>query len=202
MDKLWDNVNTELTESDDLFELGQLDTSLKTIGERTEFIDSLINGRDFDRLDMQIRHTVVHGDRRAEEKPLNITIERMGTYLLSATNIESCRRGEHSFFKEERDYRKLKVGRDSISTDFASEEEFRNYSTNDYDCGFEYDKYRLFNFEEMTPEQKKKLIKKGLKEKDNQHFAIREDLRSAYDYIMDMLTDEKDLDIVDMLIVM
>ena len=72
--------------------------------------------------------------------------------------------------------------------------------SDDNDIDFKYDKYRLFNFNEMTPDQKKRLIKKGLKEKDNEYFAIREDLRSAYEYIMDMLTDEKDLDIVDMLI--
>ena len=202
MDELLDNTRTEILECDDLVELGRLDNNLKTIDERLNFVENIVDENY--RLDMQIRHTVMNGNRRAEEKPLNITIERMGTYLLRSSDIESCRKGDYSFFEAERDYRKMKVGKASISTDFASEEEFRDYSINDddddNDIDFKYDKYRLFNFNEMTPDQKKRLIKKGLKEKDNEYCTIREDLRSAYEYIMDMLTDEKDLDIVDMLI--
>lgn len=166
-----------------------------------EHVTTVLEVENYDMIDAYARTSMLEGNKRFEERPINITIEALGTYLIRASDTESSRSGEYSFFETEKDYRKVKIGRDSISTDVSSDEGFANYHcTSDINYGSGYDKHTLFNFDLMSVDDKKRLIKTGLKYMDDVNIAFSEDLRSAYEYIMSMLEDERDKLIVDMLI--
>jgi len=184
----------------DLKKIRKFDNSLKTIDERREYVEKLL-GNNVEMIDEHNHGAMLESDRLSENMPLNITIEEFGTYLLKSGDAESCRSGEYTFYETERDYRsRYKIGKASIATDMSSNDEFIDYAGESVENNVEYDKYKLFNFSEMTIEQKKNLIRVGLKEKDNPNCAIKDDLQSAYEYIIDLLSDVKDKMIVEMLI--
>ena len=166
-----------------------------------EHVTTVLEVENHDMIDAYARTSMLEGNKRFEERPVNITIEALGTYLIRASDVESSRSGEYSFFETEKDYRKVKIGKDTISTDVSSDDGFANYHcTSDVDYGSGYDKHTLFNFDLMSVDDKKRLIKTGLKYMDDVNISFSEDLRSAYEYIMSMLDDEKDKLIVLMLI--
>ena len=185
----------------DVGRIRKFNNELKTIEERMEHVTNLLEVENYDMIDEYAHTSMLEGNKRFEERPTNITIEQLGTYLIRASDVESSRSGEYSFFETEKDYRKVKIGKDSISTDVSSDEGFANYhSTSDIVHESEYDKHVLFNFDLMSVDDKKRLIKTGLKYMDDVNISFSEDLRSAYEYIMSMLDDGKDRVIVSMLI--
>lgn len=182
----------------DLKKIRQFDNSLKTIDERREYVEKLL-GDNVEMIDEHNHGAMLESDRLSENMPLNITIEEFGTYLLRASDVESTRSGENTFFETEKRYRQYAIGKASIATDMTTNDEFVDYAGEDGVCE-SYNRYNLFNFDNMTPEQKKNLIRLGLKEKDNPDCAIKDDFQSAYEYIIDLLSDVKDKMIVEMLI--
>lgn len=186
---------------DSIERLKKFDNSLKSLKDRSEYIESLLEDSQY-MINDYIENNMLKGEARIEERPINITIGQMATYLLRSEEVESSRKGAYSFYETEQDYRKVKIGKASIATDISSRDDISKEHFDKYkhdECLVE-SVYELFNFDNMTPDDKKKLIKIGLKEKDNTHSSLREVMQSAYDYIMDMLTDDKDKEIVDMLI--
>lgn len=181
----------------DLKKIRKFDNSLKTIDERREYVEKLFD-ENVEMIDEHNHGAMLDSERLSENMPLNITIEEFGTYLLRSSDVESSRSGDNTFFETEKRYRQYAIGRASIATDMNSNDEFIDYAGEEM-CE-SYNKYDLFNFDKMTPEQKKNLIRLGLKEKDNPDCAIKDDLQSAYEYIIDLLGDVKDKMIVEMLI--
>lgn len=176
----------------------KFDSNLKTLAERISFVDNIVDS-NIDEINEYIETGMLKKDRRIEKQPLNITIEQLGNYIIRSSDAPSSRDGEYSFFETEGDYRKTAIGKKSIASEEVSSEGFTNYISEDF-LQVGYDRNKLFNFDTMTPESKKKLIKLGLIEKDNEHCGIKDDLQSAYEYIMDMLKNEKDREVVEMLI--
>ena len=180
----------------------KFDGNLKTLDERISFVENLV-ASNIDEINEYIESGMLKKDIRIEQQPLNITIEQLGNYIIRSNDTPSSRDGEYSFFETEGDYRKTAIGKNSVSSDESSNEWFENDVIEEvlYDEYNEYNRYKLFNFDNMTTEDKKRLIKFGLIEKDNEHCGLKDDLKSSYEYIMDMLTDDKDRFVVEMLMI-
>lgn len=181
--------------------LKKFDNELKKLEDRKEHVEKILN-ENCEMIEDYIENSMLNGNARIEDKGINITIEQLATYLLKSQDAESCRSGEFTFYETERDYRsRYKIGKNTYSTDMGGRDDISkiHYDSYEEEC-FLPPMHELFNFDTMTPEEKKSLIKLGLKEKDNEYSELRDTMSSAYEYIMDMLTDEKDRVIVDMLI--
>lgn len=187
---------------DELYEkLNRFDNTIKSLEDRNRFIENLIE-ENKELIGQYISTSMLDGDKRTEERPINITIEHLATYLLRSDGVESSRKGDYTFYENEKRYRQYAIGKACIATDTSNRDDLakEHYDRYKHDSCLSFSPYELFDFGKMTSDEKKRLIKHGLKEKDNEYSELKEIMSSAYEYIMDMLTDEKDRLIVDMLI--
>ena len=171
-----------------LKEVRKFNNDIKTFEERKDFIETLYQ-------DKEVLEEAMHNDKIAK------TIEEQATYLLNSSDVSSGRKIEESYYRDEVDYRSnYPIGNKTISTDIEQREDIHQ-TTNHIDEMFNEDSRfdDMFCLLNMTTEEKKKLIKVGLKEKDNKDSTLQEVMQRLYDEIMSKLTDEIDKKIVELI---
>lgn len=173
----------------------KFDTSFETTEERVGYLNDLIKENSFELFEY-LSNYMLEEDDRFEQKPVNIALEQLGTYLIRAKDNESCRSVEYSFYETEADYRGYKIGMNSFATDIEERNDLEHNEFNKDSGCFGIDIYEIFNFGNMSPEEKKKLIKHGLREKNNDFSRLQDIMQDCYDYIIDTLEDERDKIIV------
>lgn len=166
--------------------------------DRIDYVNSICE-ENIELFDTYTHSSMLEGNRRFEERSLNLTIEEMGTLLLRSSDAESCRKGEYSFYETESDYRRLYgIGKNSISTNIEEREDIVYDRSTLEDSTERVATLALFNFENMSDKEKKNLLMVGLKEKNNNEYEnLMDYLSSSYDYVIDLLDDEKDREIVE-----
>lgn len=175
----------------------KFDSSFKTAEERLDYINNLIENNNNELLKYLTTY-MLEEDSRIEQKPVNIAIEQLGTYLIRARDNESCRSGEYSFYETEADYRGYKIGMNSFATDIEERNDLEYDEFHKNSDGLNINVYEIFNFGNMSVEEKKRLIKHGLREKDNDFSRLQDIMQDCYDYILDTLEDERDKIIIEL----
>lgn len=149
-----------------------------------------------------IENMMIRNPTQLEQQAIPKAIEEHGTYLLNSKDVTSGREQEYSYYRDERDFRSnYAAGRKTISTDIEEREDLHDkvefLSTSI--IPIEY-LNRLFDFDSMSSSEWMKMLKFGLKEKDNPESMLREFMSYMYELIQESVEDPEDLLIVDLLI--
>ena len=170
-----------------LKQVRKFDNGLDTYKERSEFISNIYENVD------------CIGESAMENSEIARTIEEQATYLLNGKDVESGRKQEYSYYRNESDYRSnYSVGGNTISTDFGEREDLHETYDPNENLNIIIDNVNsLFYLDKMSIEEKKRLIKIGLKEKDNELNDLSYLMMELYEYILDTLDDDVDRKVVE-----
>lgn len=165
-----------------LKQIRKFDNGLDTYIERTEFIEELYADVDL------VGSTAMCNSEMAR------TLEEQATYLLNSKDVESGRKQEYAYYRNESDYRSnYSVGINTVSTDFEQREDLHEVYFSESESNITIDNVNeLFYLDNMTVEEKKRLIKIGLREKDNDKNSLSDTMQDLYEYILDILDDDID----------
>lgn len=185
----------------DVGRIRKFSNELKTIEERVQHVTNLLEVENYDMIDTYSRTSMLEGNKRFEERPINITIEALGTYLIRANDTESSRSGEYSFFETEKDYRKVKIGKDTISTDTSLSDEIGGMGiASDTYFAKEERKDLTLDVSELDSTQIKRLIRMGLSEKDNKTSKLQRTMAVIYNDIDKVVVGDLDKDILNLMV--
>lgn len=188
----------------DLKAINKTDSRIKDLEGRIDYVNNIID-ENMETVEDFMAISASDGIL-ADSNPFNITVEQLGTYLLRSNEAGSSRNGDYSFFETEKDYRKLKIGSNSVAVVFGDND--GEYQIEDEGCdtesnlGYETFCERLNSIDTMSGSEISNLLKKGSKvevlESINQDIA--ESIKNAHKEILRRLEDEIDIRVVNMVI--
>lgn len=177
--------------------MNKFDYSLRSYDERNDYINKLLesNIEEFSNPEM------LQDDKTMRDK--ETILERCGTYLLESKGLLSERSLEESFYITESQYRKRAIGKNSISTDIEQREDLHQHYDEHNELHTKLNNqyiYRLFNLNKMDFASKKRLLKFGLKQKDNPENELSKTMEDIYEMVVETIQNQKDRDTLDLFI--
>lgn len=178
------------------------DNTLDKYNERELFVEKVVEAH-FDEYELGMKMLVVD-DRQFSQQKVPKAIDWLGTYLLKSKDIVTCRRlGEYTFYYDEKDMKRGKIASNTISVDLeASRNLHGNKSVFDEPTYLERMDYlvKRLRLNEMDLNQKKKLIRMGLKYKDKAGHELQETMKDLYQVICGGVWKDSDVEVIDLLV--
>lgn len=189
--------------------LQDFDYDLKTLKERKKHVENLIS----ENYDIIERYTEESGNKISQERFAR-NLERLGTYLIRSSDIESPKSiPDYSFYREYYDlYSKTvtvdekglkpngettKVKKQRVETYSPQEDEYI-FNQGNGESKAKIDKWKLFDFTKMNSNHKSMFIKTCLRGKDDEKNEMKEEYKETYEYLLSLTKDDKDIAILDM----
>lgn len=181
-------------------DIKKFNNKLESYEERRSHVESVFAAAPG--VTQYIENTMIGNPSPLEQQAIPRTIEEHGTYLLNSKDVTSGREQEYSYYRDERDFRSnYAAGNRTVSTDIEEREDLHEQV--DFLATsiipIEY-LNRLFDFDSMTSSEWMKMLKFGLKDKDNPESMLKEFMSYMYELIQESIEDPEDLLIVDLLI--
>lgn len=205
LEKLTTNQYESLTIHGGRSLVARHDNRLKRLSKRTEWVEKTIEN-NIEEYEYGL-DTLLNGGARFETQKVPRALDFMGTYLLKSLDIETTRMvDEYNFYVDEREYNSHGSMSDTVYVDIDENVDLFSDRRNDdsyQQDGFSarlYKMLEMLNLEEMEFEEKKKLLYRGIPEKDNPLSALRDIMQNVYELVMNSISKESDKEIVVMII--
>lgn len=184
------------------------DYRLKRLKKRTEWVEKTVDN-NLEEYEYGIG-TLLNGGMncpRFETQKVPRALDYMGSYLLKSHDVTSPRQlDEYSFYVDEREYNNHSSTKDTILMDsdesvdlFSDKDEYINIQTEEFSSRI-WGLVNMLKLEEMNYQEKKKLLYRGIVEKDNPTSGLQEVMQSLYDSIVNNLQKESDKEIIDLIV--
>ena len=187
-------------EEANLREITKIDGRFDNLKDRINQIEDILDRNP----DVLNEYKIASIKNTGESCRYGIEIEQMGTYLIGAKDIDSCREIEDSFYETERRYRQYAIGKNTFSIDFEDStgtlSGIRYFD--DYDLGEDVSSEHSTSIDtsKMDRLQIGKLIRMGIKEKDVSTSGLRDVMMDIYRYVLESINNEKYADIFNLMI--
>lgn len=184
------------------------DYRLKRFKKRKEWVEKTVDN-NLEEYEYGIG-TLLNGGMncpRFETQKVPRALDYMGSYLLKSHDVTSPRQLDgYSFYVDEREYNNHSSMKDTILMDsdesvdlFSDKDEYINIQTEEFSSRI-WGLVNMLKLEEMNYQEKKKLLYRGIAEKDNPTSGLQEVMQSLYDSIVNNLQKESDKEIIDLVI--
>lgn len=179
------------------------DYRLKRYSKRREWVEKTIEN-SFDEYSLGMS-MIPLDNRQFIDHKVPRALDMMGKYLLKSHDILSCRKlPEYTFYEDESEYAKRKIGEDTVVLDQQeAASAFENGEPLSTNHGFEERLnflVGLLDISSMNHEEKRKLLSLGISQKDNSGSEIQHQMKEIYDDIISNLKKEDDKKIVDLIV--
>lgn len=167
-------------------EINNFDNVLKTYQERKDFVE-------------KTHKTIIDNDTSIMVAAMNNTnvakaLENQATYLLNSCDVESGRKQEYAYYRDDKDYKSnYAIGENTIYTDNL--EDFERYLASRNNVEIPVNADRL-DIEKMTPEHKKRFLKYGVNNLDGLSDVFKSKIKVLIDNIEKEAKDDTDRTII------
>lgn len=168
--------------------LNNFDNVLKTYDERKSHVENTCESLESMNVSLMVE--------AMNNNSVSDIIEKQATYLLNSLDVESGRKQEYGYYRDDTDYKSnYAIGGNTLLTDNL--DDFERYMANKSIGKFETTS-DLLDIKVMTPDNKKRFLKYGIGDMDLKSFSnqFQSKIKILIDNIIDSTKDDIDKEIV------